>query len=226
MQSVVVAIMLLVSLSFLLKQSFMSWKWVVAIAIVAALFVGFSWPWAVEQNKLQIAGWLANPSIMADTAVILTVEVALQLAFCIMEAKSADKKKLPLRKKILAGFLRCFPGVLFFAVLFSLLVTLVFALPGVSFRLIAWTLAGAVLILVPAFVWLVRFILPENKLRLELLFLLNFLVAGLGIIATVNGRTAVEGTNNVNLTSLAFLLAIVLLGAVLGLFLRKIIRKP
>ena len=185
MKTVVLALMALVSFGFLLKQTFLSWKWTLGVALVAALGVGFSWPLAIEQSKTQIADWLSNPALMADTAVLLTIEVALQMAFCVVEATYGAQTDLPWRKKLLFNALRCFPGLLFFVVLFSLLVTLIFALPGVSFPLIAWSLGGAVLLLVPAFVWLLRKLMPETDLRLELLFLINALMAGLGIVATV-----------------------------------------
>lgn len=222
MQTVVVALMLLVSFGFVLKQSFLSWKWVAGIAVVAALWVGFSWPWAIEQSKMQIADWLSNPALMADTAVLLTVEVALQMAFCIVEATYGTQTDLPRRKKLLLNMLRCFPGLLFFVVLFSLLVGLIYALPGVSFPLVAWSLAGAVLLLVPALVWLLRKLLPETSIRLELLFLVNALMAALGIVATVNGRTAVEGIDSVSWSALAGLAGMVAAFAFIGWTIRKI----
>ena len=225
MQTVVLALMLLVSVGFMLKQSFLPWKWTLGMALVAALWVGFSWPLAIEQSKTQIADWLANPTLMADTAVLLTLEVALQMAFCVVEATYGAQTDLPWRKKLLLNALRCFSGLLFFVVLFSLLVTLIFALPGVSFPLIAWTLGGAVLLLVPALVWLLRKLMPENDLRLELLFLINALMAGLGIVATVNGSTTVDGFDSVRWDALVGLLGMTLAFAVVGFALRKIIRR-
>ena len=225
MQTVVLALMLVVSVSFMLKQSFLSWKWTVGMALVAALWVGLSWPLAIEQSKMQIADWLSNPALMADTAVLLTIEVALQMAFCIVEATYGGQTGLSKRRKLLLNVLRYFPSLLFFAVLFSLLVTLIFAMPGVSFPLMAWSLASAVLLLVPAFVWLSRWLLPETDLRLELLFLLNALMAALGIVATVNGRTAVEGFDAVRWDALAGLLGMTFAFAVVGFALRKIIRR-
>ena len=195
------------------------------MALVAAFGVGFSWPLAIEQSKTQIADWLSNPALMADTAVLLTIEVALQMAFCVVEATYGAQTDLPWRKKLLLNALRCFPGLLFFVVLFSLLVTLIFALPGVSFPLIAWSLGGAVLLLVPALVWLLRKLMPETDLRLELLFLINALMAGLGIVATVNGSTTVDGFDSVRWDALVGLLGMTLAFAVVGFALRKIIRR-
>lgn len=225
MQTIVLALMLLVIFSFVLKQCLLSWKATVAAAVVAMLWVGFSWPWAIEQSKTQIADWLSNPAMMADTAVLLTVQVALQMAFCVVEAAFGDRKGLSRRQKAWLAVLRHFPDVLFLAVLFSLLVTLIFAMPGVSFPLIAWSLGGAVLLLVPALVWALRKLLPEKELRLELLFLLNALMAALGIVATVNGRTTVEGTDAVDWGTLLGLLGLTIAFAILGLLLYRTVRN-
>lgn len=225
MQTVVLAIMLLVVFSFVLKQSFLSWWWIVGVAVVSALWVGLSWPWAIEQSKTQIADWLTNPALMADTAVLLTLEVALQMAFCVVEATYGGETEFQKRKKLLLNILRYYPSLLFFGVLFSLLVALIFAMPGLSFPLIAWSAGGAVLLLVPALVGLMRWLLPEMDLRLELLSLSNALIAALGIVATVNGRTAVEGVDAVDWGVLATLAGLVALFALLGLALRKIMQK-
>jgi len=225
MQTAVFSVMLLIIISFLLKQSFLPWKYVLSVTVLAALWVAFSWSWAVEQSKTQIADWLASPSMMADTAVLLTVEVALQLTFCLAEANFVSWNVLTARKKIIFGFLRYFPGLLFFAVLFTILVTLIFSLPGTSFTLISWMFGGVVLLLIPALILLLKWAVPKNYIRLELLFMLNVLMAAVGVIATVNGRTAVEGTDYVNCTSLAGLLAVTLVVATAGFYLRKAILK-
>ena len=41
-------------------------------------------PYAIQQSKTQIADWLADVQLMLDTSVVLTVEVALQMAFCML----------------------------------------------------------------------------------------------------------------------------------------------
>ena len=225
MQTVVLALMLLVCFCLGLKQSLLLLKACLASACVAALWVGFSWPWAIEQSKTQIADWLTSPALMADTAVLLTIEVALQLAFCIAEATYAGQADLPKRKKLMLNVLRYFPDLLFFIVLFSVLVTVIFALPNVSFPLIAWSVAAAVLLFVPALTWVLRKVLPETHIRLELLFLLNALMAALGIVATVNGRTAVEGVDSVRWDALVGLAGLVAVFAVIGYFLWKIMQR-
>ena len=84
METVVVVLMILVCFNFMMKQTFRKRGSVAAIAVVATLFVGLMWPYAIQQSKTQIADWLANVQLMLDTSVVLTVEVALQMAFCML----------------------------------------------------------------------------------------------------------------------------------------------
>ena len=88
METVVVVLMILVSFNFLLKLTYCKLWTVGVIAVSACLFVGLMWPLAIEQSKTQIADWLSNPQLMLDTSVILSLEVVLQLAYCML----ADRK--------------------------------------------------------------------------------------------------------------------------------------
>ena len=84
METIVVVLMILVCFNFMMKQTFRKRGSVAAIAVVAALFVGLMCPYAIQQSKTQIADWLADAQLMLDTSVVLTVEVALQMAFCML----------------------------------------------------------------------------------------------------------------------------------------------
>lgn len=221
METVVVVLMILVCFNFMLKQTYRKQWSVATIAVVCALFVGLVRPYAIEQSKTQIADWLANPALMLDTSVILSLEVVLQMAFCMLAAHVLTTG--PIKKRTLWAYraLRWFPGILIFPVLFSGLVYLIFSFPGVSFSLIAWSMAGGVLVLIPAGTLFLRWLLPEKELRLELLFLTNALTAILGIIATVNGRTAVAGISEVDWSALGGLIGLLILGGLIGLIIRK-----
>lgn len=213
--------MVLIAIDFALKQTFNNWLYVLIISVVCELFVGFMWPQAIEQSKTQIADWLRDTQLMLDTSVILTIEVAIQMAYCLMAAHVMTSDALPRRTIWLYRILRWFPGVLIFAVLFSALTQLIFALPGYSFKLIAWCLGGGVLIVIPLLTYALRLALPEKDLRLELLFLTNALTIILGIVATVNGRTAVDAVGDINIASLIAVAVILIVGAVIGLLLHN-----
>lgn len=221
METVVVVLMILVCFNFMMKQTYRKRWSVAAIAVVAALFVGLMWPYAIRQSKTQIADWLANTQLMLDTSVVLTVEVVLQMAFCMLAAHVLTTG--PVKKRTLWAYraLRWFPGILIFPVLFSGLVYLIFSFPGVSFSLIAWSMAAGVLVFIPVGTLLLRWLLPEKELRLELLFLTNALTAILGIIATVNGRTAVAGISEVDWGALAGLIALLATGGLIGWIIYK-----
>ena len=222
MDTVVLVLMLLIAFNFLLKQTF--WKTVAVgiIATVAALFAGLMWPYAIEQSKTQIADWLGNTALMLDTSVLLTIEVSLQMAYAMLAVHVASAYPVKPRTLLTYRFLRWFPGLLIFPVLFSGLVYLIFAFPGTPFTTVAWMYAACVLIAIPVGRWLLLYLLPEKELRLELFFLTNALVAILGIVATVNGRTSVAGVSEVNWGALAGVGGITIIGSAIGLVWRRV----
>ena len=193
MDTIVLILILLTAFNFLLKQAF--WKPVAvgAAAGIATIFVILMWPYAIEQSKTQIADWLSDNQLMLDTSVVLTLEIVLQMAFCLLAVHVANYSPVKKRMMVAYRLLYWFPGVLIIPVLFFGLTQAIFSFPGVSFKLIAWLFGLFVFVVIPLGRWLIRWLLPEEDLRLELFFLTNALVAILGIIATVNGRTAVEG---------------------------------
>ena len=222
MEALISVLMIVICFNFMLKQTYRKLRSVIIIAVVAALFTGLMQPYAIEQSKSQIAEWLADTRLMLDISVILTIEVVIQMAFCMTAAHVMTAGQLRRRTIRMYRLLRWFPGVLIFPVLFYALVTLIFALPGVSFSLIAWGLAAAVLLLIPAGSWFIRRLLPEKDLRLEILFLTNALTAILGIIATVNGRTAVAGVSNIDWSALAAIVVLIVLGTIAGMGIYKL----
>ena len=222
MESVVLVMMILVCFNYILKQTYRKVYSIAFSAIVCALFVGLMWPYAIEQSKSQISDWLANSTLMLDIAVILTLEVAVQMAFCVLSAHIQTSGKVKPITIWVYRVLRWFPGVLIFPVLFSLLVSAIFALPGVSFSLIAWVLATIVFIVIPLATWGVKWLLPEKEIRLELLFLSNALIAILGVIATVNGQTAVAGISDVDWKALGGVVSLLICGLALGIIAYRI----
>ena len=225
METVVLVMMTVVCFNYLLKQTWRKPFFVALSAVVCALFVGLAWPWAIEQSKNQIAGWLADSALMLDMAVLLTLEVALQMTFCVVAAHIHTAGRVKPSVVWIYRLLRWFPGLLVFPVLFSLLVAAIFALPGISFPLTAWSLAATVAVAIPLGRWALKHLLPEKEIRLELLFLTNALIAILGIIATVNGRTAVAGITSVDWPSLGGVMAFVAAGLLLGMAAFRIKQK-
>ena len=210
METVVTIMMMLTVGCFLLKQTFMGARQILITAIIAMMFVALMWPFAITQSKTQIASWLANPQLMLDVAVLLSIDIALEIAFCVTDIDIHTSQKV---------------GLLIFPIFFSLLVWTIFALPGVNFSLISWSLGVALLFVIPLLTYLLRFVVPEEVLRLELLFLCNLLLGGLGVIATVNGTTAVRGISQVNYAALGAMAALILVFGSIGFVARRIRQK-
>ena len=222
MATVVMILMLIVCFNFILKQTFHKPISVVLTAVAAALFTGLMWQFAIEQSKTQIADWLSNRPLMLDTSVLLCLEVAIQISFCMLATHIQTTITIKRRTLWTYRLLRWFPGVLIFPVLFSELVALIFYLPGISFSLIAWCFAACVALLTGAGSWLMKWILPEKELRLELLFLSNALLAILGIVTTVNGTTAAAGLNETDWGALTGVIGLVIAGIGTGIFMQKL----
>ena len=179
-------LMLIVCFNYVLKQTYRKWPAIMLSATVAALFVAFMWPFAIEQSKSQIQDWLANQALMKDIAVLLSIDVIIQITFCMLAAHVMTSGHLNKKTIVAYKILRFIPSLLFYPVLFSGLVMLMFSVHGMEFKYVAWMFSVAIFILVPGLTWMTKLLLPEKDLRLELLFLCNFFILLMGIISTVN----------------------------------------
>lgn len=213
--------MLLVAVSFMMKLTYHKPLGIMIMCGVGALFAILTWEYATTQSKTQIADWLSNPDLMLDTSVVLTIDVAVQLVMCILMARKISGSTMSKRADMLLELTLWFPGLLIFPVLFAGIVKMMFALPGIDFTLIGWSCAGLVAVGIPVCVYLLKLLLNDADERLELMFLVNGLIAVLGVIATVNGRTAATGTNDVDIIALCGVIATLGIGTILGLFINK-----
>ncbi len=119
METLVLVMMILVCFSFVLKQTFHGVKEIMIISVLVAFFVGMTWPFAIEQSKTQIAAWIADQKLMLDMAVLLSIDVALTMLFCVHHVDLKTSEHVSRRKWVFFIFLKYFPGLLVFPVLFS-----------------------------------------------------------------------------------------------------------
>ncbi len=225
METLVMVIMLLVAVAFVMKLTYHSPVGLAVTCVMGALFVLMTWEYATVQSKTQITDWLSNSALMLDTSVVLTLDVAVQMVMCVLMAKKVTTGSLSGKSEALLELILWFPGVLIFLVIFAALVKMMFALTGMDFALIGWSCAAVIVIVLPLAVYTVKWLLRDDDDRLELMFVINGLIAVLGIIATVNGRTAAIGTNNVDLAALAGVFATLAIGTLCGLVINKIETK-
>lgn len=217
--------MLLVCVSFMLRLTCHSLPAMLIIAAIVALVPAGTCGWAIEQSKTYLQDCLGRPELMLDLSVILTIDVSLQLAFCIYAAGSGQ----PVRwyDRAIRAFLIWFPGLLIFPVAFSILVLSIFSMPGADFHTVAWICSAGLFLFFTLGAKILSAALPERELRLEFDFLINSLIAMLGIIATVNGRTAVAGNSEIDIAPLAGVLLLLATEALAGyiLYNKKILKS-
>lgn len=229
METVVIIIMLAVILVFALKLSCHGLLGASLLSLSVALVVWFSRDYALSQSKTMIADWLANPELMLDLAVVLTLDVALMIAFTFMPARprkdvlTADCT--PTWQHHLNSAVRAivdwFPGLLIYPVAVAILVETFFSLPGADFTIVTLTVSLAFLIVMPLLAMLFKYLLPQHEARAELIFLMALLIAALGVVATVNGRTAAAGTATVEWLPLVSVIALFAAGSVAGLIIYR-----
>ncbi|WP_311551004.1 hypothetical protein [Prevotella pallens] len=217
METIVYILFMLVCFSFLLKQTFVNTLQLSITAVAAMVFTGFAWHVAILQSSTEIAAWLANTNLVRDISVVLNIDVLLSMAFCLLAANIKIGEHVGRKARWLYAFLRFFPGIMIVPTLFALLVETIFMFPGEDFSLIAWTLGGVFCVAILLLTYTIKRLLPETFLRLELLFLCNLLIALVGIVATVNGKTAVVGTDSTNFGALAGTLALVVVVGIVGM---------
>ena len=160
------------------------------------------------------------PVVQASVSEQGTIEVILQVSFCLLSVNLMNSGKLKPSAIWSYRVLRWFPGILIFGVLFSFLVCLIFAFPGMPFTLVAWSAAAVVFVVIAGGAWLMRLLFPDKESRLEMFFLTNALTGIVAVIATVNGQTAVSGVSEVDWRSLAGVLGLVAAGVLAGSFVR------
>ncbi len=209
MEQILFVLMLFIAINCVLKLSFWSWWQAAVYSLIAAVFTVMMYPYAILQSKTQIADYLQNTVALQNMAVVITLESALCFGFCVTYLRGLFGKKNPWWARLLWWY----PSLLLFPVLFYCLTELIFALTGVPFTTTAYTLAGIVLVALPLLAWLMRYLVPEADLRLEVYFLISLFVCILGLLTTVNGKTiyaAVDEPTNWSAVALSVLLFVVL----------------
>lgn len=215
MELVVQILMLFVFVGMALRLTFeLSWISLL-FGLVAAVFVYSTYPQAIEQTKTGLAAYIADRSLREYAAIFISLDVALLVSF----AFSRLEQPVSRRGRAVAFLLRLYPGLLIFPVLFYLQSTLIFALPGVDFGTVSLLLAGGALVGIVGGSFLLRYLLPEEELRLEVLFLVQLFTFLLGIIASVDEtvRSAPESAP-IAWRGLALSLGVALVCFILGYF--------
>lgn len=172
MELIIHILMLFIVINCSFKLSFWKLWQTVIYSLIAGLFVAGTWQYAILQSKTQIADYLQNTEALQNMAIIITLESALCFGYCVAFLRGLYGKK----NLWWAELLRWYPSLLLFPVLFYYLTEAIFRLPGVDFSVTAWSLAGIVVIAIPLLSRLMKYLVPEDDLRLEVHFLVSLFI--------------------------------------------------
>lgn len=200
-----------------------SWQQILFCLLLGVLLFA-SMQYAVTLSKTALHALLLDAAILQDMAVVVTVDAALCLSFCLSWLN--DGIVCQKKPAFMGWMLWAYPHLLLLPALFYALAMTVFALPGVDFLAMgagfALTAAVALLVLVRAMMWL----LPQVEGRVELHLLLSAVIAVVGLLATQT-RQLVYGIKEtpVQWSAMVFTLSVFALLFLIGFFTHRLKNK-
>lgn len=188
MELVVQLLMLLVFWVSCLKLSHAPRWFVILYGVALGGFVYLSSDFASSQTRDSVASYIQQHSLREHITILVTIEAMLLVAFSFSELQSPEKSKMGASRWHKWGrlLLRFFPPMLMLPTLLYLHTGLLFSWTGVDFTLLSLGLALATALSFAFAPGLLRYLLPEQELRLELLCLSSFFIFLLGLITTVD----------------------------------------
>ncbi|MGM5631906.1 hypothetical protein O2K51_13495 [Apibacter raozihei] len=219
MEIVVQIVMGFIVFNSIIKLSFWKWWQTGIFSLAAGVFILLSYPYAIQQSKVQITEFLNNNIMMQDTAVLVTIESAVCIAFCFVSLNGILKNKTNKWQRILGAY----PSILLFPVLFYVETQAIFIFTGENFLMITMVVAIAVCLLINIGSLLIKKLIPENELRLEMHFLIGLITAFAGLIVTVNEKVVYQAVEEpLNLKHLAYTLTGLFFALIIGFYGNKI----
>lgn len=187
--------MLVALCSVLLKASLLQWWKGALFGLLLALFAWLMVPVTMQSSRTVVEQFLADPTARQYVAILATAECAIALAFAFRQwnkVRGADTtSRLPWWQRYrhkwlepLWTFQKHYFTLLIFPTLFFIQTQLVYAMPGVDFRVPAYIVGGAMLLLIPLMAWLLREAIPSRTIREELLLGCSLLLSILVLIST------------------------------------------
>lgn len=189
MELIIDVLILFVVLNCAFKLSLWRLPWRLLFSLLIGGFAWWSMRYAILQSKTQIADFLQNTQALQTMAILVTIDSAVGLAFCLRKLNQASPQPSgndPWR--ILNEALRFYPSLLIFPVVFYLLTQTIFANTGVAFETTAAVFAVGCGLLLPLLSEGIRRLLPSETSRVEVHLLLTIFVCVLGLIATEHGQ--------------------------------------
>lgn len=205
MDMLVMVMAMLVVVNSAFKMSLWPWWQRGLFSLLLGAFIVWGMDIAVGQSKTAVTAWLRREDIRQWIAIIVTLESALGMTFCL---SCFDTGRRSRKTAVLHRMLHAYPPLLLFPVVFYLLMQCLFVWVGSDFTTTAWSLAIGVAVLMPLLAEAARWLLPDREARIEAHLWLTVMVCVIGLLMTQNGKIIYNpGENPVDWKSLAFTLS-------------------
>lgn len=224
MELVIQLLMILALLSSFFQIS--QWEFLPHLALMLLLVTVSYWfyPWVIEQSKDQLRQWLANPIKMQHLATVQIIEAFLFIGIdlSILKKFFGQKARKGFKYASYYSGVIVIVAVLYFEMIcfYELSHLIDFDLLGISFSVIIGVLA----LLIPQ---IIKWIIPEDYLRMELRYILSFGQILVCIVITIFCQKLPYHQNQkeIDFMSLVYLAALFITMFLVGLIWSIIKRK-
>lgn len=185
-------------------------------ALICALFVLFSQPYAIEINKLSVYQALENLEVAQNLNVVVSLHFLLVLGV----ASSLYRKAFGLYRNGFYRILEYIPALMVFPALFYMYLMLLFSFVGTSFSRIGWGFSLVVLLFMGGGSYGLRVVFPETELRTTLMLVVELLLFVLMVCSTVFHPSAMmfSSQSSVDWNSLWCMLGVLAVLFIAGFF--------
>lgn len=218
--------MLLCLLAVSAKLSLIDFKISLIYGGAMVLFSWFVMPYAITSGRNEIALYLSSHQARQYVAILVTLECIIALAFAFRQKwneshEPARENRYQKVKRILSIPLwwlqKYYVSLLILPTLFYIQTQLIYALPGVDFKLPALMVGGGALLFFPLMGLLFRWALPVRSMREELVLSLSVLLCLSALFSTITEEMLFAPAQHTPTPFLSYLLALLLFLTFFGL---------
>ena len=215
-------IFLLAFVKYALKASMNTKIWILLLyPLVAAVFAYLIYPWMIQQRGDSFTAILADKGLVADCAVLITIEAVIGIVSSIYILDNYFAPKTERKRSIFV--LKVFPGILFFIGIAYFELAFFKQFVGMPFNQTALLYSGAVFACVTAMAFLLRWLMQGESLKLEAKITINLFILAIALFvnSTLTAYNTSHSQNEVEwLPSLTAILIFVLFASI-GLWIYK-----
>lgn len=227
MITLVYIVMLLCVLAVAAKLSLLDFKQGVVYGLLFALFSWVVMPYAIASGRNEIASYLSSHTARQYVAILVTVECAIALAFAFREwhtlpSSSPSRESLRSRLRIIMAkplwwFQKHYVSLLILPTLFYIQTQVLYALPGVDFKVPALLVGGGSLLFFPLMAGLFKYALPHRNMREELALVLSVLLCVTALFSTNTEEMLFAPSETAEPEFLSYLTALVAFALLFGI---------